>query len=134
MPYLLDTNVVTQLLKRNPRVVERYRRALELGEQIYFSAVVYYEIKRGLLHLGAEKQLRQLDEEFKNVLYWAPVSDATWDRAAHLWAECRRQGKPHDDDGDLLIAAQAYPLGAVVVTRNTRDFIDLQIGVENWEN
>ena len=134
MPYLLDTNVVTQLLKRNPRVVERYRRALELGEQIYFSAVVYYEIKRGLLHLGAEKQLRQLDEEFKNVLYWAPVSDATWDRAAHLWAECRRQGKPHDDDGDLLIAAQAYQLGAVVVTRNTRDFIDLQIGVENWEN
>ena len=134
MPYLLDTNVVTQLLKRNPRVVERYRRALELGEQIYFSAVVYYEIKRGLLHLGAEKQLRQLDEEFKNVLYWAPVSDATWDRAAHLWAECRRQGKPHDDDGDLLIAAQAYPLGAVVVTRNTKDFTDLQISSENWED
>ena len=55
MPYLLDTNVVTQLLKRSPRVVERYRRALEVGAQIYFSAVVYYEIKRGLLHLGAAK-------------------------------------------------------------------------------
>jgi predicted nucleic acid-binding protein len=61
------------------------------------------------------------------------VSDATWDRAAHLWAECRRQGKPHDDDGDLLIAAQAHVLGAVVVTRNTKDFTDLQISVENWE-
>ncbi len=134
MPYLLDTNVVTQLLKRNPRVVERYRRALELGAQIYFSAVVYYEIKRGLLHLGAAKQLQQLDEEFKNVLYWAPVSDATWDRAAHLWAECRRQGKPHDDDGDLIIGSQAYGLGAVVVTRNTKDFTDLQISVENWED
>jgi predicted nucleic acid-binding protein len=134
MPYLLDTNVVTQLLKRSPRVVERYRRAPELGAQIYFSAVVYYEIKRGLLHLGAAKQLQQLDEEFKNVLYWGPVSDATWDRAAHLWAECRRQGKPHDDDGDLLIAAQAYVLGAVVVTRNTKDFTDLQISSENWED
>ena len=134
MPYLLDTNVVTQLLKRTPSVVEKYRRALELGEQVYFSAVVYYEIKRGLLHLGAARKLRQLDEEFKDVLDWASVSDATWDRAASLWVECRRQGRPHDDDGDLLIAAQAHLLGAVVVTRNTKDFMDLQISVENWEN
>ena len=134
MPYLLDTNVVTQLLKRSPRVVERYRQTLERGEQIYLSAVVYYEVKRGLLHVGATKQLRQLDEDFKNVLHWAEVSDEAWNRAAYLWAESRRQGKPHDDDGDLLIAAQAYLLGAVVVTRNTRDYIDLQISVENWEN
>lgn len=134
MPYLLDTNVVTQILKRNTRVAERYRHALERGEQICLSAVVYYEVKRGLLHVGATKQLHQLDEDFRNVLQWAAVSDATWDRAAHLWAECRRQGKPHDDDGDLLIAAQAHLSGAVVVTRNTRDFIDFQIGVENWEN
>ena len=82
MPYLLDTNVVTQLLKRTPGVVAKYRRALELGEQVYFSAAVYYEIKRGLLHLGAARQLRQLDEDFKDVLDWASVSDATWDRAA----------------------------------------------------
>ncbi len=134
MPYLLDTNAVTQLLKRNPRVVERYRHALEQGEQVYLSTVVYYEVKRGLLHIGATRQLHQLDEDFRNVLQWAPVSDSAWDWAASLWAECRRQGKPHDDDGDLLIAAQAYLLGAVVVTRNTKDFIDFQIGVENWEN
>lgn len=102
MPYLFDTNVVTQLLRRNPRVVERYRHALERGEQIYLSAVVYYEVKRGLLHVRATKQLHQLDEDFRNVLQWAQVSDAAWDRAASLWAECRRQGKPHDDDGDLL--------------------------------
>ncbi len=29
-----------------------------------------------------------------------------------------------DDDGDLLIAAQASALGAVAVTRNARDFVD----------
>ena len=133
MPYLLDTNVVTQLLKRTPPVVEKYQRVLQQGEQVYLS-VVYYEVKRGLLHLGATKQLQQLDVGFKNVLHWAPVSDATWDRASYLWAECRRRGKPHDDDGDLLIAAQAHLLGAVVVTRNTRDFTDFQVSVENWES
>lgn len=113
--------------------MERYRSVLERGEPVYLSAVVYYEVKRGLLHLGATSQLRQLDEAFKNVLQWLPVSDSTWDRAAHLWADCRRQGRPHDDDGDLLIAAQASAVGAVVVTRNTRDFADLHVTVESWE-
>ena len=134
MPYLLDTNVVTHLLKRTPPVVKKYRHALEQGDQVYLSAVVYYEVKRGLLHIRAAKQLRQLDEDFRNVLQWAPVSDAAWDGAAQLWAECRRRGKPHADDGDLLIAAQAHLLEAVLVTRNTRDFIDFQIRMENWEN
>jgi len=133
MPYLLDTNVMTQLLKRNTRVVNRYRAVLEHGEAVYLSAVVYYEVKRGLLHVGATSQLRQLDEAFKNVLQWLPVSDSTWDRAARLWADCRQQGRPHDDDGDLLIAAQAAAVGAVVVTRNIRDFANLEVAVENWE-
>jgi len=133
MPYLLDSNVVTQLLKRTPGVVERYRSALGRGESVYLSVVVYYEVKRGLLHADAPRQLRQLDEDFRSVLPWATVTDAMWDRAAQLWAACRRQGRPHDDDGDLLLAAQAQTLGAVVVTRNTRDFADLGVPVENWE-
>ena len=133
MAYLLDTNVLTHLLKRSPAAVAHYREALRRGETIYLSAVVYYETERGLLHLGATSQLRQLDEDFKSVLRWATVSDAAWDEAAELWAECRRRGRPHDDDGDLLIAAQARALGAVVVTRNTKDFADLQVAAESWE-
>ncbi|MEK7878238.1 MAG: PIN domain-containing protein [candidate division NC10 bacterium] len=133
MPYLLDSNVITRLLKRTPQIIDRYRTVLESREPVYLSVVVYYEVKRGLLHVGAVNQLRQLDENIKSVLRWASVSDVAWDRAAYLWADCRRQGRPHDDDGDLLIAAQANTLGAVVVTRNTRDFTDLQVAVENWE-
>ena len=133
MTYLLDSNVLTQLLRRNAQVVEKYRSTLRRGELVYLRAVAYYEVKRGLLHVGATTQLRRLDEDFKAVLRWVTVSDATWDKAAELWAECRRQGRPHDDDGDLLIAAQAIALGAVVVTRNARDFVDLQGTVENRE-
>jgi tRNA(fMet)-specific endonuclease VapC len=107
MTYLLDTNVMTQLLRRTPRLVDRYRSALGRGEPVYLSVVVYYEVKRGLLHVEAPRQLRQLDEDFKDVLPWVTVTDAMWDRAAQLWADRRRQGRPHDDDGDLLLAAQA---------------------------
>jgi predicted nucleic acid-binding protein len=78
-------------------------------------------------------QLRQLDDHFKRVLPWVDVAEDTWDRAAHLWAESRRRGRPREDDGDLLIAAQALALNAVVVTRNVRDFVDLQVPVVDWE-
>ena len=52
MPSLLDANVITQLLKRNARVIHRYRTVLEQGQTVYLSVVVYYQVKRGLLHLG----------------------------------------------------------------------------------
>jgi predicted nucleic acid-binding protein len=133
MPFLLDSNVVTQILRRTPHVVSRYRSTLERGEPVFLSALVHYEVKRGLLHLQAGQQLRRLEEDLKGALPWAPVTDADREKAAELWAECRRVGRPHEDDGDLLIAAQAAALGATVVTRNTRDFADLHVTTENWE-
>ena len=106
MPFFLDSNVVTQIIRRMPHVVNRYRATLEHGEPIYLSALVHYEVKRGLHHLGATQQLRRLEEDVKAVLPWAPITDADWEKAAELWAECRRSGKPHEADGALLIGAQ----------------------------
>ena len=84
MPYLLDTSVITQLLRRTPHIVDRYRATLERGEAIYLSAVVYYEVKRGLLHMGAARQLRQLDEHFI-----APVPQTPCDALhALIWSPC----------------------------------------------
>ena len=42
MPSLLDANVITQLLKRNARVIHRYRTVLEQSQTVYLSVVVYY--------------------------------------------------------------------------------------------
>ena len=54
-----------------------------------------------------------------------------WIDAARLWADRRRQGRPHDD-ADLLIAAFTRRLRATVVTNNTADFMDLGVPVVDW--
>ena len=45
-----------------------------------------------------------------------------WKRAAELWADARRQGRPTANpaalDADVLIAAQAMEIQATVVTSN----------------
>src|SRR4029434_11237491 len=55
--YLLDTNIVTAYLKRHPGVRQRIRAAERAGRPVRLNAVSYYETKRGLLAIGAHKQL-----------------------------------------------------------------------------
>ena len=56
--------------------------------------------------------------------------DVDWQVAAQLWATMRNQGKQFSD-ADLLIAALAQRLNAVVVTADD-DFAALSIQRENW--
>ena len=52
---------------------------------------------------------------------------------ATIWFETRRQGK-RLEDMDLLIAAHAISIGAILVTNNTRHFQRLTptLKIENW--
>lgn len=62
MGYLLDTNIITALVKRNSRVVTRLQYIEGQGAEIYLSAVTYYEVKRGLLYINATRQLRRVQD------------------------------------------------------------------------
>ncbi len=47
--YLLDTNVLTGILKKDARIVNRLTEVLAADAQLILSPVVFYEIQRGLL-------------------------------------------------------------------------------------
>jgi predicted nucleic acid-binding protein len=53
--YLLDTNIVTAHLKKNPVVRQRLRDAEASGQPVRLNAVSYYETRRGLLFAGAQE-------------------------------------------------------------------------------
>jgi len=78
----------------------------------------------------ARRQLEDL-EAFTRTLQWVDYERGMWIDAAWLWADRRRQGRPHDD-ADLLIAAFTRRLRATVVTNNTADFMDLGVPVVDW--
>ena len=128
--FVLDTNTVSQILRRNAAVLARLGEAADDGDDLYMCPVVFYELWRGLAYRDARRQLEDLDA-FTRTLHWVDYERAMWADAARLWADRRRQGRTHDD-ADLLIATFAGRLRATLVTNNTADFADLGVPLVDW--
>lgn len=129
--YLLDTNIVTAYLKRHPVVRQRIRDAEPAGHPVRLNAVSYYETKRGLLAIGAHRQLAAFERLWR-VLGIVMIDQAVLDRAAELYAELRASGQLIED-ADLLIAAIALVHDMTLVTHNTAHFTRITgLQVDNW--
>src|SRR6476620_2370669 len=100
---LLDTDTISEMLRRRNPIVEQ-NAAIYLKENgpFAFSAISHYEIVRGLLWKRALHQLAAYrDFAARSTVF--PLTDEILERAAELWSEGRRTGKPHRD-ADLIIA------------------------------
>ena len=128
--YVLDTNVISALMRRHEGARAALYRALDLGATVYLCPVVRYEVLRGLICRDARSQMGEL-VHLIGVLERDAVHDADWDLAARLWADSVRSGRPHDD-ADLLIAAFAINRSATLVTNNAALFAHLPVSTESW--
>jgi tRNA(fMet)-specific endonuclease VapC len=59
---LLDTDILSAVMRKNPLATERARSYLEAYRQFTFSVITRYEVLRGLLAKGATKQLAAFDK------------------------------------------------------------------------
>ncbi len=128
--YLLDTNILSAVIRKEARADQRFRQAVDDDDVLLLSVVVFYEIRRGLLRRDAKKQMVTL-EHLASQLAWCDVIQEDWEQAAWMWVERAKSGRPIAD-ADVLIAAQAKRLEAILVTDNEKDFDGLGITVENW--
>jgi tRNA(fMet)-specific endonuclease VapC len=130
MPFLLDTNIVSDLV-RNPqgRVTRRIREVGESGiaTSIIVAAELRYVAERkGSARLGA--QLEALLDTLEVLPLEAPADTAY----GLLRARLERAGRPIGGN-DLLIAAQCLALGRTLVTDNEREFARIpELARENW--
>jgi tRNA(fMet)-specific endonuclease VapC len=127
---VLDSDILSYLLQRQPRVAAQFREAVKANDDILLCPVVYYQVRRGLMHKGAARQLQRF-EELMLQLSWVDFERRMWGDAADLYAGSRQRGLPHSDS-DLLIAAFARALGATLVTNNTSHFQHLGVSLLNW--
>lgn len=120
-PTLLDTDTLSEILKKkNPQVLQRAGDYLARHQRFSISAMTRYEILRGLKDINALKRIEDF-EAFCQRAEVFPVSDDVFVRAADLWVEARRGGRPRYD-ADLIIAATALEHGRVLATGNTAHF------------
>jgi tRNA(fMet)-specific endonuclease VapC len=129
--YLLDTDISSYVIRSRPeRVRERFRR-LDAG-QLAVSAITEAELLYGVRRAGARAGVRADVEDFLRRL---EVLDWNHEAASHyadIRAHLEKTGKPIGNM-DLLIAAHARYLGAVLVTNNERHFRRVpHLTVENW--
>lgn len=128
--FVLDTNTISQILRRNHTALARLREAADNNDDLFLCPLVFYELWRGLRYRGADRQLDEL-AAFARTLQWIDYDRDMWIGAAELWAIRRQHGQTHDD-ADLLIAAFAQKLRATVVTNNTADFAGLDLPIVDW--
>lgn len=80
------------------------------GFIVVFPEIVDYEVRRELIRAGKIRGIRKLDE-LKALIIYLPITTEVMLKAAQLWAEARKRGKPTADskalDGDVILAASA---------------------------
>ncbi len=128
--YLLDTNILSDLLRR-PRGNVAGRIAQVGEQQICTSVIVAAELRYGVV----KKRAARLQTQLESVLSRLPVlpfqqpADFAY---GQLRADLERTGRPIGAN-DLLIAAHALALGCTLVTDNGREFSRIAtLKVENW--
>jgi hypothetical protein len=133
---ILDTNVVSALMGRapDPPVIAWLDRCPP--ESVWVTSVTVFEVRLGLEILARGRKRKSLEEAFELALSEdfqgrvLPFDDSAAVAAARLAARRRREGRSVDVR-DTLIAGIATARRAILATRNTRHFQDLDIEVIN---
>ena len=130
MRYLLDTNVVSDLI-RNPQghIAKHIRKVGEA--QVCTSIIVAAELRYG----AAKKESPRLTAQLEAVLGCLDVLalEAPADAACGLIRVLLEQAGRPIGSNDLLIAAQAIALGYTIVTDNEGEFARIDgLLRENW--
>lgn len=124
---ILDTNVVSELLRPSPEPRVEAWLAAQDGAQVYLTAVSEAELRYGVAILADGRRRSALSEAIEGMLRddfrarILPFDSSAAEAYAALAADRRASGRPISQfDGQIAAIARAH--GAAVATRNTGDF------------
>ena len=138
MSYLLDTNVVSEMMRPHPE--PRVARFLDsvAHDALHIGTITVWEILNGIGRLDPRSRREDLARRFRDlltvvfqgrVLDWS-LADAQ--ACARIMEDKRRLGEPLDSHvPDAMLAGTAASRGLAIVTRNTRDFRNTGVAVIN---
>ncbi|MBM3531582.1 MAG: type II toxin-antitoxin system VapC family toxin [Alphaproteobacteria bacterium] len=130
MRYLLDTNIVSDLVRRPQGTVAA--RIAEVGEgEICTSIIVASELRYGSMKRDLSELSERVEAALKrfDVLDYKPPADAAYGRIRARLERSRMMIGAND----LFIAAHALALGLTLVTDNDREFARVDgLPLVNW--
>ena len=135
---MLDAGVLGQAAhpRRNQAFAQWFTAILATDTTVFVSEIADYEIRRELIRADRPVGLARLNA-LKTTLPYLPLTIPIMLRAAELWAEARRRGRPTADpqalDCDVILAAQALAMDATVVTDNV-GHLSLFVEAKSWRD
>lgn len=128
---LVDTDILSEFLRGNSKVVENTEKYLQFYDGINFSIITYYEILNGLLYKDAQKQLQKFTD-FADLNKILPLTISAAKKAAEIYANLKKKGQPIGHT-DCLIAGTVLTNGLQLVTNNINHFNRVEgLGLINW--
>ena len=133
MRYLLDTNIISNIVKPTPSESLMAWMTAQNDDDLFIASFTVAELRRGVLEKPAGKRRDQLEAWFfgpegpqalfaGRVLPFDEGAALIW---ARLMADGKAKGRPRSAL-DTIIAAVAEANGCTVVTNNEKDFADVQ--------
>lgn len=134
MRYLLDTNIISEIVKPAPSPSLLAWMAEQADADLFISALTIAEIRHGILDKPAGQRRNQLEAWFAgpegpSALFAGRVLPFD-EPAALLWARLMSDGKTSGRSRsalDTIIAATALAHECVVVTGNAKDFAGVEV-------
>ena len=131
--YCLDSNIVSDILRGREDVIGQLNKALDSGQELFISSIVYYELTRGMKSSKAFRKLEQFHYLYQGAahLFLDRDSMEAIDKAADIYAQLHK-GRQIEDN-DIYIAAVAMINHCTLVTANTRHFERIEgLHLVNW--
>jgi predicted nucleic acid-binding protein len=121
--FVLDSNILSFYLRQNRQIIKTVQEKLSQGDEVLIGPIAYYEVKRGLLAIKAEKRLVEFDSLCK-ILGVGQLNHVLLDYAAEIYVELREK-KQTIEDADILTAAFCKSHDFTLVTNNTKHFASI---------
>lgn len=131
MNYVLDTNIITAILKGNENVETRVQKVILEGKEIFINGISYYEIRRGLLAVNATAKLGLFDQFCREFGLLLLDTKSIFDEAAEIYAYLRRKGEMIED-ADILIASVVKISDFILVSDDSHFHRIQGLRIENW--
>lgn len=136
---LLDTNVVSALMRRGPEPVVVVWLDDQPAESIWTTSITVFEVQAGLELLTPSRRRQQLERAFDELLAdelqgrIQSFDQAAARAAGNIAATRQKAGRPVEIR-DVQIAGIATARRATLATHNTRHFDGLGVAlVDPWE-
>lgn len=135
---VLDTGPLGRIAHPQPNseIVSWLHAMLDSRATVFIPEIADYELRRNFLLEGLTASVRRLDQ-LRDILIYIPISSAAMREAADFWAMARKQGRTTAPlealDGDVILAAQAHEVGAIVATENV-GHLGLFVETHDWRD